>query len=36
MKIFSDPCHYLFVPDISVEIIAIMNSHGRVLEPLEM
>ncbi|MDE6777073.1 MAG: hypothetical protein K2J25_03955, partial [Oscillospiraceae bacterium] len=36
MKNFSDPCHYLFVSDISGEIIAIMNSHGRMLARSEM
>ncbi|MBD5143490.1 MAG: hypothetical protein HDT22_07775 [Ruminococcus sp.] len=36
MKIFSDPCHYLFVSDISGEIIAIMNNHGRMLALSEM
>lgn len=36
IKIFSDPCHYLFVSDVSGEIIAIMNCHGRILEPSEM
>lgn len=36
MKIFSDPCHYLFVSDVSGEIIAIMNCHGRMLASSEM
>ncbi|MDE6005149.1 MAG: hypothetical protein K2G88_07155 [Oscillospiraceae bacterium] len=36
MKIFSDPCHYVFISDISGEIIAIMNHHGRMLDPSEI
>lgn len=28
-KIFSDPCHYIYISDYFGEIISIMNCHGR-------